>query len=304
MLPPSLLTIVTAALRDAGESLPIRSFEAVKGGYESTSLRIVTRRAVYLLKWHDHSRPGMYTAEARGLEWLLRSGSVRVPRVLAAGEATTDTPGFMLQEWIATRPGGWHRQMNQHIGAQIAQLHRSASGAAPAPGYGRARDVLDSTQAPPGGWRRDWVSSFRECWLRPLVERAAHKALIGPELRHGLDRLMERLEMWLGEVEQRPALIHGDLWRNNVLCDRAGQPVLIDPAAAYADREFELAYAEMYGGFSPSFFAAYEEVWPSAPGRTDRRDLYRLFYMLQRLGRDYGSTTAEVAAVVHWYVGK
>ncbi len=294
MLPPALVPVVNAALHEAGEETPVRSFESVKGGYTSTSLRIRTRRAVYLLKWSGHHS---YVAEARGLEAIGRAGALRVPRVLAAADAAGELPGFLLQEWVATKPG-WTRDMNRKLGAQLAALHRAGTSA---PGFGSVRQLHAGGTAEPSGWLPDWPSCFRDHFLRPAIERAERAGALAPALAPGLDRLCARLADWLGGDEP-PALIHGDLWRNNVLCDTRGEPVLIDPAAAYADRELELTYTALWGGFSPSFVQAYQEVWPSLPGLSDRRELYKLCLLLQRADRP--NELGPVAATVRWFVGE
>jgi fructosamine-3-kinase len=299
MFPPALLPPIHAALEAAGEPLPIRSYEMLKGGYSSHSLKIMARRGVYLLKWHEQAEPDTYVHEARGLEALRQAGVVRVPAVLAAARPAGDAPGFLLQEWIPTRKGGWPRQMNQQLGATIARLHRAGM---IAPGYARV-SALDHVGDEAQGWT-DWVTCYREHYLVPSIQRKASQGLLSTELQHGLARLLERLEELLGGVARQPALIHGDLWRNNVLCDTKDQPVLIDPHAAYADREYELMIAEEYGGFGPSFFAAYEATWPTEPGRAERRALYQLHSLIQRLGARYSSTPDQIAAIVQWYVGR
>lgn len=298
MFPPALVPVVHAALEAAGEPLPIRSYEMLKGGYSSHSLKIMARRGVYLLKWHADSAPDTYVDEARGLDALRQAGVVRVPNVLAAARPSGDAPGFMLQEWIPTRKGGWPRQMNQQLGATIAQLHRAGMAA---PGY----TLIRAAQHPSDdahGWT-DWATCYREQYLLPAIARAARQNLLPADVQHGVARLLDRFNDLLGGVARQPALIHGDLWRNNVLCDAKGQPVLIDPRAAYADREYDLMIAEDYGGFGLNFFAAYEALWPSEPGRAERRALYRLHSLLQRLGRAHSSAPDEIAAIVRWYVG-
>ena len=294
MLPPTLLAAAEAALAAAGEPLPLQSYEILKGGYSSRSVKIMSRRNAYLLKWHEDSAPDTYVHEAYSLHVLREAGVLRVPAVLAAGSATAETPGFLLQEWIPTRP--WPIKLNRVLGARIAELHRCGNAA---PGYAMLSRMYEVDPPP---WT-DWVTCYREHFLRPAIRRASERGLLTPELERDLERVLGRLDDVLGGVTRAPALIHGDLWRNNILCDTKGQPALIDARAAYADHEYELMIAEEYGGFGLSFFDAYESVWPTEPGRRERRDLYRLHQMLLRLDATFKSTLSEIAAVLRWYVG-
>ena len=90
-----------------------------------------------------------------------------------------------------------------------------------------------------------------------------------------LERIADRLEMLLGP-EEPPARLHGDLWGGNRLVDRNGDNWLIDPAAFGGDREFDLAMMRLFGGFTETVFAAYEEVAPLAEGWADRVELHQL----------------------------
>ena len=61
--------------------------------------------------------------------------------------------------------------------------------------------------------------------------------------------------------------------------------VIFDPASFYGHHEFDLAIAEMFGGFTQHFYDAYHRVIPKAPGFDVRLKLYLLFHYLN-----------------HWYV--
>jgi fructosamine-3-kinase len=78
------------------------------------------------------------------------------------------------------------------------------------------------------------------------------------------------------------SLLHGDLWHGNVGFTPAG-PVLYDPAAYYGDRETDLAMTELFGGFPPAFYAAYDAAWPRDSGYAQRKDLYNLYHVLNHL---------------------
>jgi fructosamine-3-kinase len=85
--------------------------------------------------------------------------------------------------------------------------------------------------------------------------------------------------------------------------DAQGNPVLIDPAVYYGDREAEIAFTELFGGFSARFYAAYNEAWPLDHSYADRRDLYNLYHLLNHLnlfGEGYGGS---VDAILRQFAG-
>ncbi|MEM6457135.1 MAG: fructosamine kinase family protein, partial [Acidobacteriota bacterium] len=85
---------------------------------------------------------------------------------------------------------------------------------------------------------------------------------------------------WLDLPDEPACLLHGDLWRGNVLADRAGAPVVIDPAVHRAQREADLAMAALFGGFPAAFYDAYAAHWPLAPEADARRPLFQLYHLL------------------------
>jgi fructosamine-3-kinase len=97
--------------------------------------------------------------------------------------------------------------------------------------------------------------------------------------------------------------LHGDLWGGNWLVTQDNEPALIDPAVYYGHREAELAFTELFGGFSALFYHAYNESWPLDGEYSERRDLYNLYHLLNHLnlfGEMYG---AGVDSVLRNYVG-
>ncbi len=119
---------------------------------------------------------------------------------------------------------------------------------------------------------------------------ARERGLSDDELDRLGDRLLERLDDWIDLREEPACLLHGDLWSGNYMADDAGDPVLIDPAAYYGHREADLAMTELFGGFDHTFYEAYEEEWPLPPGSPERREIYKLYHLLNHLnlfGRGY-----------------
>ena len=119
---------------------------------------------------------------------------------------------------------------------------------------------------------------------------------------HLLTKLLERLEEWIPH-HPSASLLHGDLWGGNWMNGADGKPYLIDPSILYGDHAFELAFTELFGGFSPSFYRAYEDVFPLPAEYENQKPLYQLFYLLVHLnmfGESYGGS---VDRILKRYVG-
>ncbi len=257
--------------------------------------RLSTARGRFALKWADRPLPGALAAEARGLGLLAAAGAVRAPAVIAVADPPSAAgPPFLLSVWLE---GGAVGVDMAALGGQLAALHRSS-----APAYGLDHDNYIGGTPQLNGWLADWPAFFAERRLLPQIERAGASGLLGAGRRRGLERLLTRVGGLLGGVSRRPSLLHGDLWGGNVVAaDPGGAPGLIDPAVYYGDREAEIAFSELFGGFSPAFYAAYAAAWPLEPGYAERRDIYNLYHLLNHLnlfGEGYG---AQVDAAVRRY---
>jgi len=67
----------------------------------------------------------------------------------------------------------------------------------------------------------------------------------------------------------------------------------------WGDREADLAMTELFGGFPPEFYSAYEEVAPRDPGYARRKALYNLYHVLNHanlFGGGYASQAERMIA--------
>src|SRR3954466_8526532 len=94
-----------------------------------------------------------------------------------------------------------------------------------------------------------------------------------------------------------PSLLHGDLWSGNAGFTAEG-PVVFDPAVYYGDREADLAMTELFGGFRPEFYAAYQASFPIAEGYERRKHLYNLYHLLNHLNLFGSGYAAQVEATL------
>ncbi len=297
-LPEPLINAVTAALATAGDTSPIQSVQPVSGGCINNAQRLETEQDVYLLKWNARPLPGIFLVEAQGLQLMYDTHTVRVPAVLTATNADAEQPAYILMEWLEGSARATRRGDQTMLGTQLAAMHGYGTDA-----YGLEQDNYIGSTPQYNGWEADWVRFYREKRLRPQIELARRNGLLPTNRRQRLERLLERLDDWLAGIERQPALLHGDLWGGNVITGPGGVPALIDPAVYYGDREAEIAFTELFGGFSTRFYNAYQEAWSLEPGYTDRRDLYNLYHLLNHLnlfGESYG---AQVDAIIRRYAG-
>ena len=270
----------------------LRSSTTVIGGDINTAARIETQDARYFVKWNSHPRPRMFQVEARGLNLLASVHALRVPHVIAV----IDQPTALVLEWIDL--GTNKNAAVEALGRGLAQQHRST-----AQTYGLDHDNYLGSTPQRNTPSQSWIEFFRDQRLGVQRDLAQRSGYLTSERARRLGRVQDRLDQWIDDSTVVPSLLHGDLWGGNTLVDAQGNPVLIDPAAYYGDREAEIAFTELFGGFAARFYAAYHEPWPLDRGYADRRDLYNLYHLLNHLnlfGEGYGGS---VDAILRHYAG-
>ncbi|MBK9710186.1 MAG: fructosamine kinase family protein [Kouleothrix sp.] len=310
--------IVEEALRLAGDDTAPIERAAVGGGSISRAERIRTARGEYLLKTGGAGLQRFFECEARGLGLLAASGAVRVPGVLAYRDADNDErrtlnaesdirehssliahrSSFILLEWLAPPAGADRARAGEILGTALAALHRST-----APAYGLDHDNYIGATPQPNGWAGSWLEFFRERRLRFQADLARRQGRWTPQRERLMERLLGRLDRWIDGRAVQPSLLHGDLWGGNFIVGPGGAPALIDPAAYYGDREADLAFTALFGGFPEAFYQAYAAAWPLPAGWRERQDLYNLYHLLNHLnlfGEGYGS---QVDQVLRRYAG-
>ncbi|MCG5534620.1 fructosamine kinase family protein [Ectothiorhodospira mobilis] len=228
----------------------------------------------------------MFAAEAEGLHALREPGAIRVPEPLCHGTAAGRA--YLVMEHI---PLGGPRDARR-FGEQLARLHQCTRER-----FGWHRDNTIGSTPQINTWESDWVTFWRQHRLGYQLERARRQGG-GRGLVQAVEALMEVLPAFFDGYTPRPSLLHGDLWGGNQDADAQGNPVIFDPAVYFGDREADVAMTELFGGFGPDFYAAYDAVWPRDPGYRVRRDLYNLYHLLNHFnlfGGGYAGQSERLA---------
>ncbi len=225
----------------------------------------------YFVKLNDASKLSMFEAEANGLNEIINSQTIRAPRPICYGQA--DNNAFLVLEYI---------HFNNHgnpelLGQQLAALHKTK-----APYYGWFQNnTIGST--PQINTRQETWSQFwkKNRFIYQLELAAAHGHRGNLQSRGEL--LLIHLDQFFTDHKPSPTILHGDLWSGNYEFDDQGQPIIFDPATYYGDRETDLAMTELFGGFAPQFYTAYNEAYPLSDSYSTRKMLYNLYHILNHL---------------------
>jgi fructosamine-3-kinase len=281
----NLSQAIGEALRAAGDTTAIREIRSVSGGDINEAAQIQTEKERYFVKWHYKAPPRFFEAEADGLQRLTRSGLIRVPQAIAVDSA------FLILQWIDSASGK-SVQAAEVLGRQLAEQHSIRQLF-----YGLKTDNYIGRLPQPNARSDSWIDFYRTQRLGSQMIQAQANRLMPAHRSRKLEEVMANLDRWITETDCQPSLLHGDLWGGNWMQTASGEPVLIDPAVYYGDREADLAMTALFGGFPQRFYDAYREVFPVSSGYRERQPLYQLYYLLCHLnlfGESYGTQVDSI----------
>ncbi|UPV99518.1 fructosamine kinase family protein [Halorussus gelatinilyticus] len=171
----------------------------------------------------------------------------------------------------------------------LAALHgerptgRDGPNGDPSRRYGFPRDTLTGPYRQPNPWTDSWVAFFRDRRLRYFAGKASEAGLLTPSLADRLDALAADLDSLLPE-NPPPALLHGDVWANNVIARGGRVRAFLDPTCYFGHAEVELAYVDFAGSFGDVFFETYDDERGIDAGFWDeRRGAYQIVPLLEHL---------------------
>jgi fructosamine-3-kinase len=211
------------------------------------------------------------TIEAYMLRYLRANSALPVPEVYH------EEANLLLLQYIEGR-NSWDEASLAQLGSMLGQLHQIS-----ARQYGLERDTLIGPLHQPNPPSTSWITFFCDQRLRYIIELASRSGTLSAELETRLLRFAETVPRFLIEPQQ-PSLIHGDMWRTNVIARDRQVVGILDPAIYFAHSEMELAYMTLFDDLPEDFYAAYCDISAIDPEFFSlRRHIYNLYPLLIHL---------------------
>lgn len=242
----------------------------VSGGCINSAYKLQGLDQCFFIKLNRKQLLPMFKAEFSGLKEILQTQTVRVPQPLTYGDYS-DT-AFLVLEHISL--SSKNSQSEQQLGSQLAALHQVQQKYF---GWHQNNTIGSTKQINTAS--ENWVTFWRENRLDYQLT-LAEKNGCGKKLIQSGDKLCASLDLLFTHYTPSSSLLHGDLWSGNAAVTEHNEPVIYDPACYYGDRETDIAMTELFAGFGPDFYAAYNETYPLHTDYRIRKTLYNLYHIL------------------------
>ena len=272
----------------------IKSLSSLSGGCISDAYKItMSDGSNYFLKYNQAISNDMFIKEANGLTELAKANAIRIPEVLSFDE------DFILLEYIPT--GNKKKNFFEEFGRSFAKMHKHTSESF---GFYEDNFIGSNPQKniPNENEKSSWVNFYFKKRILYQLQLAEQLGISTPELRKGISKLENKIHEIIGDTQEKPSLLHGDLWGGNYMVDENGNAVLIDPAVYYGHREADLGMTKLFGGFSSEFYRAYNETFPLEDGYDYRENIYKLYHVLNHLNLFGGGYYSQALSIIKFYI--
>ncbi len=271
-----------------GESVTLNDFRSLGGGCINHGGKLTTSAGVFFLKWNDSKKfPGMFEAETNGLQLLKQHSTIHIPEVIGWFEESP-FQGIIL-EFVESKSKStfyW-----QELGTGLAMLHNKSNDSF---GLDHSNYIgsLKQFNKPSASWLTFFIEERLEVQLKLAIASGHFESSIA--------KTFQKLYTQLPSIfpNEKPSLLHGDLWSGNVITNSQGKPCLIDPAVYYGHREAELSFTHLFGGFADTFYDAYDNAFPLTPDFDSRIDLYNLYPLLVHVNLFGGGYVHQVRSII------
>ncbi len=285
----------------AGQAADLAEVKSLVGGCVNTTLAITTLqgdRAV--LKIAPHRVYPALMREAIQLK-LLRDVGMPTPQVYSWKIASLDDPhSYLLMEYVDGINLGQARKqctsdefdgLQRHLAQLIVQLHANTGQR-----YLRAGGQNDQQFD-------NWPQFYRHVY-DPIWDDVAKTPTFPSKLKKQIGRIHDKLDQLLAH-DDRPRLVHWDIWATNILVGVNGDghwrvKALLDPNCKYAHAEAEIAYMELFNTVTPAFLKEYQRVHKLSSAYQNLRKLvYQMYPLINHVHLFGNGYLKPLEAAVH-----
>lgn len=269
-----------------GKTFHSQQQRSISGGCINQGYAVSDGACTYFVKLNQAVQIAMFEAEALGLQQMLATASIRVPKPICWG--TTGNWGYIVLEYLelaSSNTPAW-----EEMGRKLALMHQATSSQS----FGW--DINNTIGSTPqiNTWTADWAEFFAKQRLGYQFQLAQRRGGDFPQQ----EALLMAIPKLLADHDVQPALVHGDLWGGNAGCTVAGEPVIFDPATYYGDREVDIAMTELFGGFPTAFYRGYNQVFPLDAGYERRKNIYNLYHILNHFNLFGGGYSSQANRMI------
>ena len=270
-----------------GNKFLIEQRRSVTGGCINQGYAVSDSQHTYFLKINQASNLDMFEAEALGLKQMAATQTITVPLPICTGIA--ENSSYIVLEWLqfarSASTASW-----TEMGRKLAAMHKA--GGSPKFGWDRNNTIGSTPQLNP--WTENWGEFFAESRIGYQLSLAKRR---GANFLNESD-ILKTIRAILAETQPQPSLVHGDLWSGNAAVLETGEPVILDPATYWGDREVDIAMTELFGGFPAAFYRGYEEIWALEEGYQQRKTIYNLYHILNHFNLFGGGYESQAARMI------
>ncbi len=275
--------IVEHIEQTTGRHFSIRQQQSMAGGCINTAFLLTGEDGQqYFVKTNRSGQQAMFAAEARGLQAIASSDTVKVPLPICFGTnmgfGENQVQSYIVLEYLNMTG----RADQRRLGEQLAAMHDVN-----VEQFGWDINNTIGATFQPNAWMDNWLDFWREQRLGFQLKLAAQNGYGGELQSLGEKLLVEMPLLFADRVFSsrtiKPSMLHGDLWGGNVAGMQDSTPIIFDPAFYYGDREADLAMTYLFGGFSTDFYASYQNVYPLDDGFVVRKIFYNIYHIINHL---------------------
>lgn len=270
-----------------GKNTALYSFQMIAGGCIHNAVKLETVKGVFFLKYNPEAHADMFEVEAKGLKLLANTNIIKIPEIISFQKS------YLLLNFVESMPEAPNYWEN--LGFKLAELHQNTH-----PYFGLDHNNYIGSLRQNNENINNGVEFLIEKRFRVQASLAMYHQLIDKNFYKKFEIFYQKLPNLI--PEEKPALLHGDLWSGNIMTDENGQPVLLDPAIYYGFREMELAFTQLFGGFDNKFYTTYQESFPLEPDFDARIEIYNLYPLLVHLNLFGTSYLTAVQRIIEKYV--